>query len=130
MWLVSLGLWCTGAMAQSKKPLDHSVYDSWQNIGVKLVSPDGRWAVYTVTPQEGDATLYIRNLQTGRQFAFERGAAPVITEDSRYVAFTVKPRFQETRQARIKRPSPTTCRKTPSPSTTWKPAKPSSRPLK
>ncbi|WP_341843535.1 S9 family peptidase [Chitinophaga caseinilytica] len=106
MWLVSLGLWCTGAMAQSKKPLDHSVYDSWQNIGVKMVSPDGRWAVYTVTPQEGDATLYIRNLQTNRQFAIERGAAPVITEDSRYVAFSIKPRFQETRQARIKKAKP------------------------
>lgn len=106
MWLVSLGLWCTGAMAQSKKPLDHSVYDSWQNIGVKMVSPNGHWAVYTITPQEGDATLVIRNLQTGRQTTFERGAAPVITEDSRYVAFTIKPRFKETRQARIKKTKP------------------------
>lgn len=106
MWLVSLSLLSTGAMAQSKKPLDHSVYDSWQNIGVKMVSPDGRWAAYTVTPQEGDAVLYIRNLQTGRQTAFERGTTPVITEDSRYLAFTIKAPFKETRQARIKKAKP------------------------
>ena len=43
----------SGAFAQ-KKPLDHTVYDGWQSIGERMVSNDGKWVVYTVTPQEGD----------------------------------------------------------------------------
>ena len=46
-------------MAQ-KKPLDHSVYDSWQSIGQKLISNDGKWVVYTIDPQEGDNELVIQ----------------------------------------------------------------------
>ncbi|MES1224426.1 MAG: hypothetical protein ABUT20_53520 [Bacteroidota bacterium] len=28
-----------------KKPLDHSVYDSWQSIGEKAISNDGKFVV-------------------------------------------------------------------------------------
>ena len=33
-----------------KKPLDHTVYDGWQSIGEKIISNDGRWLAWTVTP--------------------------------------------------------------------------------
>ena len=42
--------------AQNKKPLDHTVYDSWQSIGETEISNDGRWVVYTIDVQEGDGT--------------------------------------------------------------------------
>src|SRR5918993_764891 len=48
-------------VAAQKKPLDHSVYDSWQSIGQKLISNDGRWVVYTINPQEGDNELVIQS---------------------------------------------------------------------
>jgi len=35
------------AMAQ-KKPLDHTVYDSWQNVGEKKISNNGKWMAYTI----------------------------------------------------------------------------------
>ncbi|MGN7724058.1 prolyl oligopeptidase family serine peptidase [Chitinophaga sp. 22620] len=96
----------TTAFSQSKKPLDHSVYDGWQSIGVKTISNNGQWAAYTVTPQEGDGTLVVRNLHNGQEVSIPRGSAPVITEDSRYVIFYIKPFFQDTRQARIKKKLP------------------------
>ncbi|WP_246008090.1 alpha/beta hydrolase family protein [Chitinophaga lutea] len=106
-WLLSLTLLLpAGLSAQSKKPLDHSVYDSWQSIGTKTVSNNGKWVAYTITPQEGDATLVIRNLKTGGDMKFPRGAAPVFTEDSRYAVFGIKPPFREVRQARIKKKTP------------------------
>ena len=49
-----------GAFAQ-KKPLDHTVYDGWQSIGERMVSNDGKWVLYTVTPQEGDNDLVIQS---------------------------------------------------------------------
>ena len=48
------------SMAQ-KKPLDHSVYDSWQHIGERMISNDGKWVVYTIDPQEGDNELVIQS---------------------------------------------------------------------
>lgn len=90
-----------------KKPLDHTVYDSWQSIGERLISNDGQWVVYTVTPQEGDADLYIQSAD-GRSYKKQvpRGYNAVITEDSRYVVFKIKPPYKDVRDARIKKKKP------------------------
>ncbi|HEU4901816.1 MAG TPA: S9 family peptidase, partial [Flavisolibacter sp.] len=87
-----------------KKPLDHTVYDGWQSIGERMISHDGKWVVYTVTPQEGDASLYIQSTEnTANKRQVSRGYNAVITDDSRFVVFKIKPLFKETRDARIKK---------------------------
>src|SRR5689334_14643332 len=86
-----------------KKPLDHTVYDGWQSIGERMISNDGKWVVYTVTPQEGDAMLYIQSAEGGQlKEQVARGYNAVITEDNRFVVCKIKPLFKETREARIK----------------------------
>ncbi|WP_343745066.1 prolyl oligopeptidase family serine peptidase [Chitinophaga sp.] len=94
------------AQQPAKKPLDHSVYDSWQNIGTKLISNDGQWVVYTVALQEGDGSLVIYDRKTGQSRTIARGSSPVITNDSRHVIFSIKPLFKDTREARIKKKKP------------------------
>jgi dipeptidyl aminopeptidase/acylaminoacyl peptidase len=90
-----------------KKPLDHSVYDSWQSIGERMISNDGKWVVYTVTPQEGDADLFIQSTDgTNYKKQISRGYNAIITEDSRYVVFKIKPWYKDTREARIKKKKP------------------------
>jgi dipeptidyl aminopeptidase/acylaminoacyl peptidase len=90
-----------------KKPLDHTVYDSWQSIGERMISNDGKWVVYTVTPQEGDADLYIQSTNgTNYKKQVSRGYNAIITEDSRFVVFKIKPWYKETREARIKKKKP------------------------
>ena len=42
------------AFAQ-KKVLDHTIYDSWQSIKEVTYQPHGKFVVYAITPQEGDA---------------------------------------------------------------------------
>ncbi|MDQ3277578.1 MAG: S9 family peptidase, partial [Bacteroidota bacterium] len=87
-----------------KKPLDHSVYDGWQSISERLISNNGKWAVYVVSPQEGDATLYIQSTASATdKKAVARGYNAVITDDSRYVVFKIKPQYKDTREARIKK---------------------------
>src|SRR4249920_1287322 len=81
-------------MAQ-KKPLDHSVYDGWQSIGQKLISNDGKWVVYTIDPQEGDNELVIQSTDAAYKKTVPRGYDAVITEDSRYVIFRIRPFFRE-----------------------------------
>jgi hypothetical protein len=45
-----------------KKPLDHTVYDTWEAVGAKQLSNNGQWAMYVINLQEGDANLYLSNL--------------------------------------------------------------------
>jgi len=87
-----------------KKPLDHSVYDGWQSIGERMISNNGKWVVYTVTPQEGDADLFIQSTDgTNYKKQIPRGYNAVVTEDNRFVIFKIRPLHKETREARIKK---------------------------
>jgi dipeptidyl aminopeptidase/acylaminoacyl peptidase len=96
---------CTVLMAQ-KKPLDHTVYDGWQSIGERSISNDGKWVVYTINPQEGDNELVIQSADAAYKKSVARGYNVVITEDSRYAIFRIKPFFKDTRDARIKKKKP------------------------
>ena len=78
-----------------KKPLDHSVYDSWESIAQVLVSNDGNYSVYTVAPQDGDSTLYVTNVKTQVTTRIDRGFNARITDDSRYLVFQIKPTQNE-----------------------------------
>ncbi len=81
------------ALGQSapKRPLDHDVYDAWNRIAQRALSPNGDWLAYTLTPGEGDVRLIIRSLDGGREMTVARGSAPSITRDSRFVIFTMSP---------------------------------------
>src|SRR3954465_2380876 len=103
--LFLLLLFFSVAFAQ-KKPLDHSVYDSWQSIGERAISNDGKVVVYAVNPQEGDGTLYIQASDNSYKKAIPRGYNATITEDNRYVIFRIRPFFKDTRDARIKKKRP------------------------
>ncbi len=89
-----------------KKPLDHSVYDSWQTIGERLLSNNGKYISYTINPQEGDANLVLQSVNGSYKMEFARGYAAEFTEDSRFLVFKIKPTFKETRDAKIKKKKP------------------------
>jgi dienelactone hydrolase len=94
------------AYSQSKPPLDHTVYDGWQSISEKKISNDGKWIVYGVSPQEGDGSLVVQSSDAVYKNIIPRGYAAVITDDSRFVIFKIKPFYSDTRQARIKKEKP------------------------
>lgn len=103
VYYVLLFLACNCSLYGQKKPLDHSVYDSWQHIGERMISNDGKWVVYTVDPQEGDNVLVIQSADTLYKRMVPRGYNAVITDDSRFVVFRIKPYYKDTREARIKK---------------------------
>lgn len=93
-------LTCSVASAQ-KKPLDHSVYDSWQSVAGTVLTDDGRFMAYQITPQQGDADLYIVNTETGQELKVERGGAASFSKDGKTAVFTIKAPYAATRQAKI-----------------------------
>jgi dipeptidyl aminopeptidase/acylaminoacyl peptidase len=94
-----------GSHAQkvSKKPLDHSVYDEWQSISDQHISNDGKWIAYVINQQQGDANLVITTSRNTNKFTVPRADTVRITNDSKYAVFMIRPFYQETRQARIKK---------------------------
>ncbi|MEP7163753.1 MAG: prolyl oligopeptidase family serine peptidase [Ferruginibacter sp.] len=90
---------------QNKKPIDHTVYDGWRSVGDRLISNDGNYVVYNINAQEGDGELVIQHIKTKQKKMIPRGYAAVITDDSRYAVFKIKPLYQDTRQAKIKKKS-------------------------
>ncbi|MDR3260723.1 MAG: prolyl oligopeptidase family serine peptidase [Tannerella sp.] len=86
-------------MNARKKPLDHSVYDAWESISDTCISPDGRYAVHIVSPQEGDSTLEVTRLETLAVTRIERGFKPQISSDSKTLVFQIKPSLAEKKQA-------------------------------
>jgi dipeptidyl aminopeptidase/acylaminoacyl peptidase len=104
--LIFLFLFFPTILFAQKKPLDHTVYDGWQSIGERMISRDGKWVVYTVTPQEGDAILYVKQPGTNYVQQIARGYNAVITEDSKFVVFKIKAPYKDTREARIKKKRP------------------------
>lgn len=87
-----------------KKPLDHSVYDSWQSIGKTAISNNGQWIAYTIAVQEGDDELIIQStVDKGRKTMIPRGYEPAFTSDNATLFFKIKPLFKDIRQAKIKK---------------------------
>src|ERR1700760_4284983 len=104
--LLSVFLFFIFFATAQKKPLDPSVYDGWQSIGERLLSPDGKYVVYTVVPQEGDGRLVIRSVTGSYAKEIPRGANASVTADSRWIVFRIKPFFKDTREARIRKKTP------------------------
>lgn len=94
-----------------KKPLDHSVYDSWKSIGSSapgspLITKDGNFAIFSINPQEGDNTLVISNLNNFEQITFQRATGAKFTENNAAITFTIKPFFKDVKIAKQKKKKP------------------------
>src|SRR6187397_2931581 len=71
-----------------------------------MISNDGKWVVYTINVQEGDNELVIQSSDAKYKKTVPRGYSAVISEDSRFAIFKIKPYYKDTREARIKKKKP------------------------
>ncbi len=62
--------------AQTKRPVAHTDYDSWNSIVTPKISNDGRYVIYGLFPQEGDGYAVIRELATRREIRLPAGQRP------------------------------------------------------
>ena len=134
--VVALVLVATGAMAQQpqassipaaaarsagSKQLTPADLKAWKSIRSPVVSNDGKWFAYVLTPNEGDATVVVRQTADGateQRFPIGEppaaagnpfGVAPstmlAISGDSRFVAFSIYPTQREAKRLRQQRRS-------------------------
>ncbi|HNW48980.1 MAG TPA: prolyl oligopeptidase family serine peptidase [Bacteroidales bacterium] len=89
-----------------KKPLDHSVYDNWKSVNGFSMAEDGKFTMFSVNAQEGDGYLVIHNILTGEQKSIPRASSQKFTADGKFIAVVIKPKFDETKAAKIKKVKP------------------------
>lgn len=86
-----------------KKPLDHSVYDSWQNIGSRKISNDGKWVAYSVDAQEGNPNLFLYSVKNKTSKKFARATKVNFTNDSRFAVFQIRPQYKDIKAVKDKK---------------------------
>ena len=64
-------------------------YGRWKRINAAELSPDGRWMTYAYAPNEGDDTLFVKQLDGRTIYAVPRGVEPSFSDDSRWVGYYV-----------------------------------------
>ncbi|MDM1298124.1 S9 family peptidase [Empedobacter falsenii] len=102
MYAAAIALLATNVDAQ-KKPLDLTVFDEWQSIGMKELSNNGSWVAYQVNAQESDNTLNFFGLKTDKKLSFHRGEQSVFTADSKFAVFKIRPFYKDLKLVRIKK---------------------------
>ncbi|MDR0421874.1 MAG: prolyl oligopeptidase family serine peptidase [Proteiniphilum sp.] len=92
----------TAALAR-KKPLDHSAFDGWNSLQNISVSDDGRYVGAIISPQEGDSTLFLRDLKNSQTLMLKGVKSFTLSPDGQYTVGLIKAPFAERREARIKK---------------------------
>src|SRR5262245_12650336 len=118
----------TPAQGPAKRALTHNDYDSWRSIQSQRLSPDGRFMVYALVPQDGDAEVVARNLATDAEWRHGAGTRPpqtnteddetgapaaqapavslALSADSRFVIFQIRPAKADLEKARKAKKKP------------------------
>ena len=96
------------AQAPAPRPLTLADYPKWARITSSSISADGKWVSYVSTPNDGDATLTVKQLDGDKVHTISLGSAPdgagrggggggagggapQFSDDSRVIAYFVNP---------------------------------------
>ncbi len=85
---------------QEKKPLDHDVYDIWNQIKEQHISNDGNWVMYRMGPEDGDDKVIIQHSSDKTIHAYDRGQSAEFSFDSRFAIFKIVPSKTAVKQAK------------------------------
>jgi dipeptidyl aminopeptidase/acylaminoacyl peptidase len=83
-----------------KKPLSHTVYDSWKEIPYKGITPDGNFAAFTINPQDGDGKVVFYNIANNQQDSVKRADNISLSFDSKFAVFKIKPQQKVVKELR------------------------------
>ncbi len=72
---------------EAKKTLNVDDYDRWSRISSVNLSDNGQWMSYAYSPNDGDDTLYFKNIETGKVFSDPYCDEPAFSNDSKLVFY-------------------------------------------
>src|SRR5210317_2047962 len=75
--------------AQEKPTLTVDDYKKWESLIPLSISRDGNWIAYTITLNEGNDTLFIKNSQTDSVYKEAFASGIQFSADSRWAAYRI-----------------------------------------
>ena len=79
------------ATTGTPRPITLADYGRFKRIGSAAISSDGAWMMYTITPTEGDGTLFVQSLDSTTKHEVPRGTGASFSDTGRWVAYFVPP---------------------------------------
>lgn len=79
------------SIGQTQKPLTLSDYAQWNRIRNASISPDGMWATYAYSPNEGDSKFYVRKIDGDTLRSIINGKQVAFSDNSQWLAYLVDP---------------------------------------
>ncbi|OXA73739.1 hypothetical protein B0A67_03445 [Flavobacterium aquidurense] len=80
--LVTCPLW---AQVVQKKQLTSTDYHLWGTVDFDKISPDAKWASYTMTYDMGIDTLFVRNIQSNKTYHFLGSTGTLFTKENVFI---------------------------------------------
>ena len=96
-------VFATSAAAQDgaeKKILTIDDYRKWRSVGSTSISDDGAWVTYAYSQREKDSILRVAHTQSDKVHEIPRGSRPQLSDDSKWVAYTLTPPVKEAEKLR------------------------------
>lgn len=93
---------CFASFSQ-KKIINHEAYDAWKSLSQTVISDDGKYSSYVISPLKGDGFLYLVNIETGKIDSFPRGETPAFTADNKSLIFKITPGYDTLRNCELKK---------------------------
>jgi dipeptidyl aminopeptidase/acylaminoacyl peptidase len=92
----------------TRRPLEHKDYDVWNRLGATTLSRDGKWAMFNIQNGaiDGESTLTIRNMKSGKEFVVPRGSGARFTHDSRFAVYRITPEKKKLKRLRKEKAKP------------------------
>lgn len=98
---VLVGLDLRAQDAPAKRPLTHEDYDGWKSLGATDMTLDGAWIAASITAQDGDGELFVRETTGDRVWRQPRGRDPHFTADGKYVVFLIEPKKDDVKKQKL-----------------------------
>lgn len=86
-----------------KRPLDHEDILHWNRITEQRISNNGAFIVYKTELWKGDPCLFVSKTNGESVARFNCGTRSAITEDSKFVVFSIQPETEVVRELKLKK---------------------------
>ena len=90
------------AQESAQRAVDLQDIMDWKRIGGARLSADGAWLAFRLAPAEGNGEVVVRSTRDETEYRFPAGSGGgggvTISDDSRWVAFTIYPEFRRDRR--------------------------------
>ena len=108
-WLLLFLLTAAFESDTEKKVLNLEDYPLWKQIVSVELSDDGKWMTYGLRPNDGDPTLFTKQLLGESEHEIPNGVNPKFSKDSKWVVYLLQtPRKQAEKLREERKPVPST----------------------